>query len=82
MAAHTLLLMTGGREPTSKHSGGRYQYVPAPWLVSSRPLEWPSSTILLSPKSCQASSKPAQYAVHGHVHLGYAYSQSPPAQCV
>ena len=50
----TLLLMRG--RPGSKHSGGRYQYVPAPWLVSSReevaslllPL---SPRILASPKS-------------------------------
>ena len=28
----------------SKHSGGRYQYVPAPWLVRSMPIVCPSST--------------------------------------
>lgn len=33
---------------------GTHQYVPAPWLVSSMPCVCPSSTTLLSPKSCSS----------------------------
>ena len=43
---HTLLEILGACPGVdiSKHSGGRYQYVPAPWLVRSMPIVWPSST--------------------------------------
>ena len=49
----TLLEIFGGWWETSKVSGGRYQYVPAPWLVRSMPWLPFWSAILLSPKSCK-----------------------------
>ena len=33
----TLEEIFGGFFPTTKHSGGKYQYVPAPWDVRSMP---------------------------------------------
>ena len=54
---HTLFEMRGGPPlDTAKHSGGRYQYVPAPCDVSSMDVSaWPPSgsmsMILDSPKS-------------------------------
>ena len=48
----TLDEMRGGAWPIWKHSGGKYQYVPAPCDVSSKPSEPVDSSITLdSPKS-------------------------------